>query len=422
MIFALLPIGFVETVLGKIAVPYTAAIMVGTAIMGFIMTKFQIIRDFDIKLAAETGRYRELFENSSAAILVEDASGLSSRVLELRASGVEDIRDEIRANPRLVDELRGTIRVVRANAAAHRLFKTRSDADLVELFRQPWTPRNIRSFENLLQALWDGHDVFQERTTMRAADGRDISVNITFPLSLDPYRARELPVSILDLSALQAMENALEDQRKRLEEILWGTDVGTWEWHVQTGEVRFNDRWAEIVGYTLAELAPVSIETWKGLCHPDDFARSGEVLRRVFTRETAFYSCEVRMRHKDGHWIWVHDRGKVVEWDEHGQPVRMSGTHTDIHVQKTSVLKLERLAKIRAALIKAQGLVLHAGDERALFQRVCDALYEGGGYQLVCRRSQAQDARRAGTGSQDRLRGHVHEHDAAPQRHSGGSH
>ena len=120
----------------------------------------------------------------------------------------------------------------------------------------------------------------------------------------------------------------------RLENIITGTDIGTWEWNVQTGETVFNERWAEIVGYTIDELQPVSIETWKKLAHPDDLEKSNELLQKHFFGELEFYSFDSRMKHKDGSWVWVSDRGKVIDRDENGNPLKMFGTHTDITRRK----------------------------------------------------------------------------------------
>lgn len=127
---------------------------------------------------------------------------------------------------------------------------------------------------------------------------------------------------------------AREDERKRLAAIIEGTGAGTWEWNVQTGEVRFNERWAEIVGATLEELAPISIQTWAELAHPDDMARSAALLEAHFRGETTSYECEARMRHRGGHWVWVLDRGKVLTRTADGQPEWMFGTHLDITARK----------------------------------------------------------------------------------------
>jgi len=129
---------------------------------------------------------------------------------------------------------------------------------------------------------------------------------------------------------------------RRLRSIIDGTRIGTWEWNVQTGETVFNERWAEIVGYTLAELEPVNIRTWRDLAHPDDLRESTAMLEKHFAGETDYYDMQCRMRHKDGHWVWVHDRGRVVSWTEDGKPLLMSGTHADITEQKQAEQELNQ--------------------------------------------------------------------------------
>ena len=137
----------------------------------------------------------------------------------------------------------------------------------------------------------------------------------------------------------------LDEERQRLNEIIWGTNAGTWEWNVQTGEVRLNERWAEMIGYTLEELEPVSIETWLTHANPEDLEKTQPMLNRVFSGEADYYECECRMRHKDGRWIWVLDRGKVVERDKDGKALRMSGTHADITPSKAVEVEIRRLAQ-----------------------------------------------------------------------------
>ncbi|MFC5284521.1 PAS domain-containing protein [Pedobacter alpinus] len=120
----------------------------------------------------------------------------------------------------------------------------------------------------------------------------------------------------------------------RYKSLIEGTNVGTWEWNVQTGQTVFNERWANIVGFTLDELAPISIETWMKLAHPDDLEESGRRLNECFEKKAEYYEFEARMRHKNGQWVWVFDRGKVFEWTEDGKPLMMYGTHQDINERK----------------------------------------------------------------------------------------
>ncbi|WP_420778858.1 MULTISPECIES: PAS domain-containing protein [unclassified Rheinheimera] len=123
--------------------------------------------------------------------------------------------------------------------------------------------------------------------------------------------------------------------------VLEGTRIGTWQWNVQTGETIFNERWAEMAGYTLAELAPISISTWFDLAHPEDVEQSNSLLEQHFRGESAFYDCKCRIRHRAGHWIWVHDRGRVISWTDDGKPLMMYGTHADITAQKQAELEIK---------------------------------------------------------------------------------
>ncbi len=155
----------------------------------------------------------------------------------------------------------------------------------------------------------------------------------------DPIRSL---TSVVDITQRKAAERALAANRDRLQNILTGTNAGTWEWNAQTGETRFNERWAEMIGYTLEELEPVSIETWGKYAQPDDLAASGVVLQRHFDGETPYYEFESRMLHRDGHWIWVRDHGRIFERAENGEPLWMMGTHIDISHLKQVEADLEQ--------------------------------------------------------------------------------
>jgi len=164
-----------------------------------------------------------------------------------------------------------------------------------------------------------------------------------------------------DITDRKKAEEALKKEGERLNDILRGTRAGTWEWFVQTGETLFNDRWAEIAGYTLAELQPVGIQTWTDLCHPEDLKRCNALLRTHFSGDSEYYECEARMRHKRGHWVWVQDRGKVVEWTADGKPERMTGTHIDVTEGKRLEAEHRRLEQRLQQIQKAESLARMAG-------------------------------------------------------------
>ena len=129
---------------------------------------------------------------------------------------------------------------------------------------------------------------------------------------------------MFDQTTLKDTQNLLYEQKQRLANIIEGTNVGTWEWDIVSKKTIFNDKWAELIGYTIEELSPTTIDTWLQFVHPDDLSVSSEALDKCFKKESDFYEAKCRMRHKNGSWIWVLDRGKVTQWDENGNPQKMA--------------------------------------------------------------------------------------------------
>jgi diguanylate cyclase (GGDEF)-like protein/PAS domain S-box-containing protein len=136
---------------------------------------------------------------------------------------------------------------------------------------------------------------------------------------------------IKPVSLIKASKSVNEE---RLELIINATGVGTWDWQVQTAELTFNERWAGIIGYTVAELHPLKFDTWSDNFHPDDLSGVRERLEKHWRGELELYEAEVRMRHKKGHYVWILVSGRVVEWHANGNPKRMLGTHLDITERK----------------------------------------------------------------------------------------
>lgn len=141
---------------------------------------------------------------------------------------------------------------------------------------------------------------------------------------------------MVDITDRKAAERRLISSEERLAMALRGANAGLWDWNVQTGELIVNARWAEMLGYAHEELQPVSAETWRRLCHPDDLVEAERLLWQQLAGETDYYLCELRMKHKDGRWIWIQDSGKCMEWTPDGKPLRMVGTHVDVSARKQS--------------------------------------------------------------------------------------
>lgn len=149
-----------------------------------------------------------------------------------------------------------------------------------------------------------------------------------------------------DITDRIELESEIEESRERLQIASSSANIGLWEWHPQTGETIIDEVWANLVGYTLDELQPVNSDTWKELLHPDDLKEWNQIIEEYFSNDPGLYDVEIRMRHKKGRWVWILTRGRIVEWDGDGNPIRMVGTHVDITEQKEREEELQESERL----------------------------------------------------------------------------
>lgn len=142
----------------------------------------------------------------------------------------------------------------------------------------------------------------------------------------------------------------LRESEERLALALDGAELGTWDWRVPDGSVRFNERWAAMLGYRLEELVP-DLATWEELVAPEDMPAVREALQAHLAGRTAAYESEHRLRHRDGHWVWVLDKGRVLVRAPDGSPLRVCGTHLDISARKQA----EEDLRLFQAIIETSG-------------------------------------------------------------------
>ncbi len=159
-------------------------------------------------------------------------------------------------------------------------------------------------------------------TTIKAAPGMENSI-------LGWLSQMQLNLAELE-SARRNVEEKLEATTQRMVNIINATQVGTWERNMQTGTMLLNERWASMLGYTLAELEPISNLTFNRLVHPDD-EEQAEILKQLhFQNKISVYESKIRMQHKDGHWVWILTRGSLLSRTADGEPEWMAGSHLDI--------------------------------------------------------------------------------------------
>lgn len=157
------------------------------------------------------------------------------------------------------------------------------------------------------------------------------------------------------------LESRLENERLRLRGVIKGTQAGIWEWNMQNHVTVFNERWAEMVGLHLADLQPTTIQTWLGLIHPEDLPNNRRVLTAHIQGKVGYFQVECRMRHCNGHWVWVLIQGEIQAWTERDKPWLMLGTCLDISERKDyeeALVESQQSAQLAAMVFNAPSGIL----------------------------------------------------------------
>ena len=145
-------------------------------------------------------------------------------------------------------------------------------------------------------------------------------------------------LEIMDLLNAQISKRKQSEAELKASQELWqfaleGAGDGVWDYDFQTNKIFFSKRYKEMLGYTDSEFTNNSDE-WMSRIHPEDLHLVMKTDQDYFYKRQANHQVEYRIRHKDGHYIWVLDRGMVVSRTPEGLPARIIGTHTDITERK----------------------------------------------------------------------------------------
>jgi len=210
------------------------------------------------------------------------------------------------------------------------------------------------------------------------------------PISVDGRVVRVLLVAS-EITALKRAERALRASEQRLALALDAAEYGVWDWDVTSGRVVYSDRWIAMLGYARDEVAP-DTDAWRSRVHPDDLPRALQALIGHLRGDTDAYVAEYRMRRRDGGWLWVVSRGKVVARDAAGRVLRMTGTHRDVSERKRADAEREKLivelqnalaeVKTLSGLLPICGSCKKIRDDRGYWQRIEQFLADHSGAQF----------------------------------------
>jgi diguanylate cyclase (GGDEF)-like protein/PAS domain S-box-containing protein len=181
-----------------------------------------------------------------------------------------------------------------------------------------------------------------------------------FPIDAAIESFIQIAIVLIILSIVKARKKL----SKRVENIIEASRVGTWEWDLVKDEIIVNKRWANSLGYKLDELSPLSIDAYKSMVHKDDLDNVEEEIKNVISGDKDFYDLEMRLKHKEGHYLWVHNRGKVTKYDGLGHAMMMSGTFTDIDEKRRTKDKIKYFHELMTYVIDHMnsGIAVHDLD------------------------------------------------------------
>lgn len=175
----------------------------------------------------------------------------------------------------------------------------------------------------------------------RAKNGHLYWVHSTIVPILNADKKPESYIAIrTDISERKRSELAEKANRERLELVFESTGVGIWEWSEKTNLIEVNESWANIAGFHENSFQILNFESWCHMIHPDDLEKFNTSLFNHLKDNSINYECEIRIRHKNGHWLWVLSSGRAVDRNENGYVTRMIGTLLDIDKLKRNEILL----------------------------------------------------------------------------------
>jgi PAS domain S-box-containing protein len=291
-------------------------------------------------------RFKGLFDHAEVSIWNLDLSKTHEALEKLRLDGITDLRRYLENNESAVWDINATVKVVQVNEATLKLFGANSEDEFLNQIEKIFGPSVTELFIDEVCAIWEKKNNFRSEENFHTLDGKDINAIISFRIPETEDDFRSVPVSLIDITERQRSELALKESERRLDLALRSTEDGIWDWIAENDELFLSPRWKQMLGFEDEEIQSGD-DPFPKLVHPDEKERVQRALKEFFASPESRYETEMRLLHKDGHYITVQATA-FAERDDTGRVTRFTGRHTDVTKIRETEAQLLQAQKMEA--------------------------------------------------------------------------
>jgi PAS domain S-box-containing protein len=351
---------------------------------------YAVMADNPAISSAEEGVFRSAFK--FLAILLENrvqAQALKSRnesllkEIQTEKSLVRTVLDTLPVGVWVADE-QGAI--LMGNAANEKIW---SDTPYVGTDWWPDAGKQNELYDwGILHAIRNGEIVTDQEIDVICSDGMHKTIlHSAAPLLNEEGQVIGAIGVHQDITGRKQAEASIRVSEERLKFVLEGSQLGFWDWNIETGEVIRNEQWAAMLGYTLKEIT-ATVNQWADLQHPDDRQAAAQSIQDHLNGLSPAHKVEYRLLARDGQYKWILDQAKIVSRNSQGKPLRMSGTHTDITPRKQAEAEREKLQAQLSQSQKMESVGRLAGGVAHDFNNMLNVIL---GYAELAMDDMAQD-------------------------------
>ena len=304
--------------------------------------------------------------DDGVAVTIEDVSRRcqADEALGKATAGVNEL---MRSVPLAMMSIDSAALVTTWNPSAERLFGW-SAAEVVGK-RVPFlNPQEAATFDDRVAGVIAGRPIQGQIVRRVCKNGKSVDLAVSVaPLVREDGTIHGCLAVYDDITERKALEDTVRFSEARLKLALDVSNVGMWDWRLQTNELFFSDSWLAMLGYREGELA-TTLDTFRALAHPDDLPEMFKQWDEHASGHRPVFACELRMAHKDGRWLWIRTSGRIIEHDVEGIPLRALGTHTDVTDYRRSEAELRASTDRLRAVLDAIPLaaIVYTFDRKAL--------------------------------------------------------